>query len=63
MVKTEIGDPPIVFGLSRGSNPKTGHLPKQLRVSFNDVVGLARCHRSREWYVKEVEQWRSPTKS
>lgn len=63
MVKTEIGDPPIVFGLSRGSSPKTGHLPKQLGIPLSDVVGLARCHRSKEWYVKEVEKWQSPTKS
>ena len=62
MVKTEIGDPPIVFGIPRGSKPKTGHLPKQLKISFNSIVGLARCQLSKEWYVKEVKKWRFPTK-
>lgn len=62
-IKTEIGDPPIVFGLSRGSNPKTGHLPKQLGISHGDVLGLAQCRLSKEWYIERVKKWRSPTKS
>lgn len=63
MVKTEIGDPPIVFGLSRGSRPKTAHLPRQLGISLAEVEGLARCHLSKEWYVEKVKRWQSLTKS
>lgn len=63
MVETDIGDPQIVFGLSRASRPKTGHLRNQLGISLRDVVRLARCELSREWYAKEVAEWQSRTKN
>ena len=36
-VQTDIGDLPIVFGLSRGPRLKTGRLPNQLRIPLRDV--------------------------